>query len=336
MAILPEETSLIQKYLAPMAAPAGLNLQDDAACLSPSPGMDLVITTDTIVENIHFLSSDTPFQIAIKAITVNLSDLVAKGAIPVGYQIALSLPQKPSEKWLKEFSSGLGEQIHGKLLGGDLTLSNGGPLTISVTAIGEVPAGKMVRRMGANLGDSIFVCGQIGTKAIGLKCAQDLPWAKRVGLSTTEIDDLVNEYAAPRVAFADIYADCIQRHAHAALDISDGLVIDLERLCAASEVGAQVNVDNIPFSPTIEKLLKSQAITFVDLITGGDDYVQLFTAPSTLANEFARASTANFWEIGKIVEMSQGVTFLQSDGSPLLLEGRSGYDHFSQSDSKAK
>ena len=178
----PEETGLIRKYLAPLAGPSGLGLRDDTACLSPRIGHDLILTVDTIVEGIHFLKSDSAFDIAVKSITVNLSDLVAKGAEPVGYLVALSLPAKPEEHWMAEFSAGLAGQIYGLLMGGDLTVSKGGPLTISVTAIGEVPTGKMVRRDGASIGDDIYVCGPIGTKAAGLKCATDPLWAGACGL----------------------------------------------------------------------------------------------------------------------------------------------------------
>ena len=328
MVKLPEETGLIQKYLAPLAGPDGLGLADDAACLSPTPGMDLVITTDTIVENVHFLSADPPFDIAIKAVTVNLSDLVAKGATPVGYQVALTFPQKPDEVWMVEFARGLGEQIAGRLLGGDITVSRGGPLTISVTAIGEVPVGKMVRRNGARVGDDIYVCGPVGTKAAGLKCALDLSWAKQAGLGAVEIRDLVSQYTAPMVVFADLYAATVRDHASAALDISDGLAIDLERLCAASNVGAQIRVDEIPLHPLVRDLVDRQAFSMAEAVTGGDDYVALFTAPPDAAPQIRETVLAKFHRIGKVVEAAKGVTFLNADGSALSLGGRKGYDHF--------
>jgi len=329
MATPPEETGLIQKYLLPLAGPGGLGLTDDAACLSANPGMDWVITTDTIVENVHFLAADTPFDIAIKAITVNLSDLVAKGADPVGYQIALSLPQKPGNDWIADFASGLAEQISGRLLGGDITVSHGGPLTISVTAIGEVPAGKMVRRDGASVGDAIYVCGAIGTRAAGLKCALDENWAKRSGLTPVEVEELVSSYRAPRVPCSDQVAGLLRDNATAALDISDGLVIDLERLCAASKVGASIDVEAIPLDPAVRRLIEMGGFSLLDAITGGDDYVALFTAAPEHASGIDACRIPDCRQIGTVTSLQQGVTFSKPDGSGLSLEGRKGYDHFS-------
>ena len=330
MAIQPEETSLIRKYLAPLAGPSGLGLKDDAACLSPRPGHDLVLTVDTIVEGIHFLKSDSPFDVAVKSVTVNLSDLVAKGAKPLGYLVALSLPQKPNEDWMEKFSAGLGSQIRGKLFGGDMTVSKGGPLTISVTAVGEVPTGLMVRRDGAKIGDDIYVCGPIGTKAAGLKCALDLSLASSAGIEHTDIGELIRHYAAPLVENAEPFADLIRNNASASLDVSDGLVMDLQRLCDASGVGAQILADDIPLHPIVRKLVSNNAFSLVDAITGGDDYVALFTAsPQTATVIDAAAGSARSYRIGKIVGVQEGVTFLDKEGLPLFLDGRSGYDHFS-------
>jgi len=330
MAKQPEETGLIQKYLAPLAGPAGLGLADDAACFTPPPGTDLVITTDTIVEGVHFLSANTPYQVAIKAITVNLSDLVAKGADPLGYQLALSLPQKPKEAWIADFASGLAEQANGKLLGGDITVSKGGPLTISVTAIGAVPSGRMVRRDGAKIGDDIHLCGPIGTSAAGLKAALDLPWAKRTGLSAADIGELLFTYAAPMVAFSDDYAARIRDHASASLDVSDGLAIDLDRLCSASGVGAKIMVEQIPLNPVVARLVASGDLSMQDVITGGDDYVALIAAPPSARQALSRGPLGRCHRIGRIVSAGEGVTYSYEDGSSLVLGRRKGYDHFSQ------
>lgn len=330
MAKQPEETNLIQKYLAPLAGSAGLGLKDDAANLAPKPGMDLVLTADTIVADVHFLAGDNPFDIAVKAITVNLSDLVAKGADPLGYLLALTFPAKPSEKWFEQFTSGLETQISGKLLGGDITVSNGGPLTITVTAIGEVPSGKMIRRYGAGEGDHIFVGGNIGTSAAGLKCAQLCQQdAAKLGLSEEDFGDLVEQYSAPFLAYHKQLSNIIQENATASLDISDGLVIDLNRLCEASGVGAEIAIGNIPLHGAVRRSIDGGAFSLLDAVTGGDDYVPLFTvSPERLEAFMKEIEDLPVTKIGKTLSADKAVTFKYDDGSELSLEGRSGYDHF--------
>ncbi|MGB7287644.1 MAG: thiamine-phosphate kinase [Salaquimonas sp.] len=326
----PEETSLIQKYLAPLAGPAGLKLKDDAACLTPKPGTDLVLTADTIVADVHFIASDSPFDIAIKAITVNLSDLVAKGAQPVGYLVALSFPQKPDENWMAQFAAGLNIQINGKLLGGDMTVSKGGPLTITVTAVGEVPSGKMIRRSGARAGDKIFVGGNIGSKAIGLKCAQNAEWAIGSGLDEDELSELIEEYAAPLIAFPTELAHLVGVFASAGLDVSDGLVIDLQRLCTASELSAEVNLSDIPMHQSVRQLIGDDTAKLIDVITGGDDYIPLFTVAEERLEAFRKDPTSQYCTmIGQMMSGDKSVAFRQKDGNVLSLDGRSGYDHFS-------
>lgn len=332
---VPEETNFIQKYLAPLAGEAGLGLKDDAASFTPRSGMDLVLTADTIVQGTHFLASDNAFDIAVKAITVNLSDLVAKGAKPVGYLFSLSFPQKPDEAWFGEFAAGLATQIKGQLLGGDITVSHGGPLTISVTAIGEVPTGKMVRRNGAQTDDHIFVGGAIGTKTVGLKCALNPEWAEQTGLTVEDRDELIEEYAAPILPHWAELSAVIQQFASASMDVSDGLAIDLIRLCEASGVGALVEVKLTPFHPIIKQLIENGALTLAEAITGGDDYVPLFTVPDErLAPFLEAAKNLPTTRIGNVMPKEKSVTFLNRDHSSLSLGGRLGYDHFSSNEEK--
>lgn len=324
------ETDLIQKHFAPLAAPGGLALRDDAACISPDKGHEIVLTVDTIVEGVHFLPADLPADIAKKAISVNLSDLVAKGADPLGYLVALSLPQRPAEEWISEFARGLGEMASGKILGGDMTSSRGGPLTVSVTAIGQVPKGKMVRRDGAKPGDALFVTGAVGTKAAGLRCAIDLPWAKSVGLGSEDFRELIQEYTTPLIPFADLYSRTIREHASASMDISDGLAIDLSRLCEASGAGAVVQLADLPLNPIVHRLVKDGKLSMRDIVTGGDDYVALFAAPATAEAEILATPLHKCHRIGTVLEADKGVTFLRADGSPLSLGSKMGYDHFSE------
>src|SRR5712671_2070447 len=163
------EDSLISRYFKPLATdPGAFNLADDAAILRAS-GDDIVVTTDAIVEGVHFLSDDPPDTVARKALRVNLSDLAAKGATPAGFVLTLAL-RAADDAWLTPFARGLGEDaglFDCPLLGGD-TVSTPGPLTISITAFGRVPAGRMIRRSGAKPGDRVMVTGTIGDAALGL------------------------------------------------------------------------------------------------------------------------------------------------------------------------
>ena len=321
------ETDLIQKYLAPLAAPAGLGLADDAACLMPSPGMELVLTADAIVEGTHFLSGDPPADIAAKAIAVNLSDLTAKGAAPLGYLVALVLPQVPKEEWFAGFAKGLSARAHGRILGGDLAVG-GNAVSISVTAIGEVPHGRMVRRSGARVGDRLFVTGPIGTKAAGLRVLADPAWTAAAGESG--LDELAAEYRAPAIPFNDIYARIIRDNASAAMDVSDGLLIDLERLCAASGTGARIEADAVPLHKAVRSLIERGYFSREEAFTGGDDYVCLFAVPPQKADALAAAGgIARCHPIGEIVPQAGGVVIADAAGSPMAFAGRHGYDHFS-------
>ena len=325
----PDETGLIQKYLAPLAAPGGLGLVDDAACLQPLAGHDLILTMDTIVAGTHFLAEDDPFDIATKAITVNRSDLVAKGADVVGYLVAITFATRPTDQWMQAFCEGLGEQATGKLLGGDITSSTG-PLTVTVTAIGQVKSGSMVKRSGASTGDKLFLSGNIGTSHCGLLCATNLGWVEKTGLPSEDIKILERAYSAPVLGDGELLSSIICIHASASLDVSDGLAIDLERLCDASGVGAQVDLFQVPLDPVVTELLNRELVTWSDLVTGGDDYVALFSVPQKqLAGLNSAIEDGSCFMIGEIVESEHGVTFNLGSGKGLSLGTRKGYDHFS-------
>src|SRR3954454_3809403 len=209
------EDSLIARYFRPLASdPGAFDLTDDAAILRSS-GDELVVTTDAIVEGVHFLSDDPPDTIARKALRVNLSDLAAKGAIPAGFVLTLALRQA-DEAWLKSFAAALGEdaaQFACPLLGGD-TVSTPGPLMVSVTAFGRVPPGKMIHRSGAKPGERVMVTGTIGDAALGLAVLKG-------GKVHAAVDDaaardlLIGRYRVPqpRSALASIVRD----HASAAM-----------------------------------------------------------------------------------------------------------------------
>src|SRR5262249_46994678 len=227
------EDSLIARYFKPLATDAGaLGLSDDAAVLK-ARGEDLVVTTDAIVEGVHFLADDPPDTIARKALRVNLSDLAAKGASPAGFVLTLAL-RGADDGWLTAFAGGLGadaKSFECPLLGGD-TVSTPGPLIVSITAFGHVPPGKMVRRNGARPGDRVLVTGTIGDAALGLDILTGGRVARTLADDPAGRDALVARYRVPEPRNA--LAGALREHASAAMDVSDGLAGDLTKLCAAS------------------------------------------------------------------------------------------------------
>src|SRR5881398_2866985 len=216
------EDSLIARYFRPLATdPGAFNLADDAALFKPS-GDDIVVTTDAVVEGVHFLPDDPPDTVARKALRVNLSDLAAKGAAPAGFVLTLAL-RDAGEVWLEPFALALGEDAKAfgcPLLGGD-TVSTPGPLMISITAFGRVPRGKMVHRSGAKPGDRVVVTGTIGDAALGLDILKGGAAAAALAGDAAAREMLTGRYCVPQPRNA--LATAVRDHAHAAMDVSDGL-----------------------------------------------------------------------------------------------------------------
>lgn len=274
----PGEFELIARYFAPIAGPGGLGLLDDAGLLRPGRGYEVVVTADALVAGVHFFPDDPPDAIGWKALAVNLSDLAAKGAKPEGFVLTLALPRGWTEGWLADFAGGLARMAEAAgcpLIGGD-TVSTSGPLTLSITAFGTVPAGRMVRRSGAKPGDIVLVSGSIGDGALGLKAhGPDKPdWVAR--LSAEDRAFLADRYLHPQPRHA--LAEALQRHASAAMDVSDGLVGDLAKLLSASHVGAEIDLDSIPLSGAARAALMAVPALAELAWTGGDDYEILCTA----------------------------------------------------------
>lgn len=285
------EDELIARFFTPLAGEGGLGLKDDAALLRPAPGHDLVLTVDGIVAGVHFLPPDPPGAVARKALGVNLSDLAAKGADPAGFLLTLALPDDWTEAWLKEFSEALGqaaEAFRCPLLGGDTVRANG-PLWVSITAVGQVPSGRMVRRGAARPGDRLCVTGTIGDAALGLKLKRDLPaWASR--LTKEEQDHLADRYLHPRPRLA--IARTLREHASAAMDVSDGLAGDLAKMMRASATSASIDLGAIPVSPAAQAALASGPRLMDGLVTGGDDYEILCAVPDDHLSAFLAESAA--------------------------------------------
>ena len=325
------EFEIIARYFAPLATnPAALALLDDAAVLAVPEGQELVLTCDTIIEGIHFLSADPPDSIGHKALAVNLSDLAAKGARPHAYLLSLALPELPGAAWLEGFTEGLQrlqEQSGIDLIGGD-TSAIPGPLTISITALGLVPQGEAVLRRGALAGDRLYASGSIGDAALGLKLLREPRLAADWGLSGEEGDFLVERYRRPSARVA--LALPLRQYAHAAIDVSDGLAGDAAKLCKASGVGAAIEVARVPLSSAAAKAVACAPALLAKLLSAGDDYEILAAIGAAHAQAFAAAAQRHeqrVTAIGSIVPGDGQVALIDEGGRALEL-GRKGFAHF--------
>ena len=323
------EDSLIARYFGPLATdPGAFGLTDDAAVLNPA-GDDLVVTTDAIVEGVHFLPDDPPDTIARKALRVNLSDLAAKGATPTGFVLTLAL-RSTDDSWLAPFATALGEEAREftcPLLGGD-TVSTPGPVMISVTAFGRVPPGQMVRRHGARAGDRVVVTGTIGDAALGLAILKGGVVAAAVADDTATREMLVGRYRIPQPRTA--LANAVRDHASAAMDVSDGLAGDLAKLCATSGVSATISASSIPLSPAATALLTRGVVGIDAMVAGGDDYEILCTVPGNRFDAFAKTAAiagVSVTAIGTIVAGRSAPRFVDETGSEIALQ-RLSYSHF--------
>lgn len=312
----PSEDELIARHFGPLAGPAGLGLRDDAALVRPEPGHDLVLTVDALVAGVHFFPDDPPADIAAKALGVNLSDLAAKGAEPTGFLLALALPSGWTEAWLAAFCAGLGETARAfacPLIGGD-TVRAAGALTLSVTAIGQVPEGRMVRRTTARAGDLICVTGTIGDAVFGLALAAAAPPPWRARLADAEAAFLLDRYRRPRPRLA--VAGLLRDLAHAGMDVSDGLAGDAAKLLRASGVSGRIDLDRVPHSPAARAILAADPAWRDRLVTGGDDYEILFTLPPSRLASMREGSARAGLPVTVIGEVGEG------DGLAFLDDGR--------------
>lgn len=312
------EFELIRRHFAGLTPPAGdvvLGIGDDAALLRLAPGQELVVTTDSLVAGRHFPLATAPADIGWKSLAVNLSDLAAMGAEARWFTLALTLPES-DEAWVSGFATGLRELalIHRvALVGGDTTR---GPLSITVTAMGQVPAGQALRRDGARAGDLVCVTGMLGDAALALRdldAAGDRTLRQRLDRPT------------PRMA-AGL---ALRGLARAALDLSDGLTGDLRHICVASGVGAELDAAKLPrsaaFTATTDGMTESER--FALQAQGGDDYeLCVCLPPVRLAEAQARLVPLPLTVIGRITA-ERGLRLRYADGRTLPLTG-SGYTHF--------
>jgi thiamine-monophosphate kinase len=318
------EEELIAQIFAPLAAPSGFGLADDAALLA-SPG-DLVVTTDALVAGVHFFPDDPPGLVAKKALRVNLSDLAAKGAEPAGFLLTLALPPDWTDHWARGFAAGLAEDARAfacPLHGGDTTATPG-PLMVSITAFGRAGE-RFVPRSGARPGDAIYVTGTIGDAALGLAVRRGEAVAAR--LSAPARAHLLDRYLLPRPRLE--MSQALRRFASAAMDVSDGLAGDLAKLARASGVGARVELARVPLSEAAQEAIALDPALRERAVTGGDDYELLCCAPPSAAAALelaARAGGVGLTAIGEVAAGREAV-FLERDGTQRRFE-RPSFSHF--------
>ncbi|MGN2242107.1 thiamine-phosphate kinase [Frateuria sp. GZRR33] len=297
-----------------------LGIGDDAAVLAVPPGQQLAVAIDTLVEGVHFPHGTAPQDIGWKALAVNLSDLAAMGATPAWALLALTLPQG-DPPWIDDLAEGFARlaREHGvALVGGDTTR---GPLCLSVAVHGFVPAGQALARSGACVGDAVFVTGSLGSAAGGLRLVQGrLPFDP--GNEAHRSLRARLDRPTPRVR-AGV---ALRAHASACIDVSDGLLSDLGHICAASGVGAELDLDALPLLPALRSVFGHAAARELAL-TGGDDYELCFTVPTAAVGPMQAALAevgAHATRIGAVIE-GQGVRAI---GGTALAAMRGGWDHF--------
>ncbi|MEA2760156.1 MAG: thiamine-monophosphate kinase [Methylobacteriaceae bacterium] len=322
------EDDLIARFFAPIAGQGGLGLRDDAALVAISPDEELVVTADALAAGVHFFADDPPESIARKALRVNLSDLAAKGATPSGFLLSLALPKDWHEDWLTEFANALAKDARDfacPLLGGD-TIRSPGELFLSITALGAVPRGKMVRRDGARAADRIYVSGTIGDAAAGLTLRRQ----KGPGLSIDQDGRafLLDRYLHPRPRLG--LAPILRAYATAAMDISDGFAGDLTKMLRVSSVSARIELRHIPLSDAARSALAADPSLHDRLLTGGDDYEILCTVPPHESGSFeaaAKKATIDVTAIGTVEAGHDAPCFLDQDGTKKTF-ARGSFSHF--------
>ena len=324
-----KEFSRIKKFFRPLTSQrmGAMELLDDAALVPTKKTDSIVVSTDALVEKIHFHSDERADFIARKALRTNLSDLAAMGSKPFAYNLALIIGKKKSiniDQWLKLFSKGLAadqKKFGIELIGGD-TVTSFGPTSICISIFGTPNPKRSLLRRGAKVGDGIFVSGTIGDAALGLT----LRGNRSLSCLSIENSYCISRYRIPRpridlgLALGEV--------ASAAMDISDGLFQDLSHLCGASNVGGLVHANKIPLSKEVSTFVKEKKFSIEQVITGGDDYELIFTAPVTKEKSIfnmARVTKTRITRIG-IVQSGGGISILDKNGD-IIPVSKAGYSH---------
>jgi len=316
------EFELIRRYFSQQPVTRSdvlVGVGDDAAVMQLPGGMQLVTTSDVLVEGVHFPPETAPADIGYKSLAVNLSDLAAMGAEPAWFTLNLSLPEAAPE-WLEGFCAGmfaLAARYQVQLVGGDTVR---GPLTIGVQAHGLVPAGGALLRSGAKAGDRVYLSGTVGDAGLGLLYLQgELPPGDDAGALIEKLNR-----PAPRVELGI----ALRGIASSAIDVSDGLVADLGHILRASAVGARISLDRVPLSPAYRARFE-RAEGWTLALTNGDDYELCFTVPAGKEQDIARIQQQCFVELSWIGEIAAdaGLHVVAADGSDYAVPS-AGHDHF--------
>jgi thiamine-monophosphate kinase len=322
----PGEFELIARIFAPLArgAPGAFDLSDDVAVLTPRAGHEIVLKTDSLIEGVHFRRDDPPSTVGRKALRRALSDLAAKGAEPTAYLLALALPEWPDTNWLEAFALGLSrDQVEFgiSLIGGE-TNATPGPVTITITAVGFTPEGKLTRRNGARPGDLVFVTGTVGDADAGLAILTE-----QAAASDPASEFLISRYQvpAPRLTLGRALRGC----AGASIDVSDGLLADLGHVADASGVRVEIDAGAIPLSLQFRQIRGDDLDARLGAATAGDDYEIAFAAPSSSASvirEIGGKTSTEVTQIGRVTP-GCGVALLDGAGAEIPVKQR-GYTHF--------
>ena len=315
------EFSLINRYFKNLTAQQDvvIGIDDDAAILEPTQGHQLALATDSLVCAVHFPEEANAYQVATRSLCVNLSDMAAMGAIPKWFTLALTLPKQLAKThWLQNFSQGLADiakQYNVALVGGDTTA---GPLTISITVAGELPAGEALCRGGAQVGDNIYISGTLGDGAAGLYELTHNP--------KTISERLLQRFYAPQPQIE--LGKGLRDYATACIDISDGLIADLGHICKASGLGAQIKSDLLPVHSELKVNNSNHFQQWA--LTGGDDYQLCFTVPEAKQPAFeswAQKNNILVSKIGNMTELQHNQDSILLDSKPVSV-GYGGYTHF--------
>jgi thiamine-monophosphate kinase len=312
------EFDLIRRYFSRPVQRAVLGAGDDCALLAPTPGMQIAVSTDTLVEGRHFLPTVPPERLGHKALAVNLSDLAACGAQPLAFTLALTLP-RVDDVFLQRFADGLyalADEHTIELVGGDTTA---GPLAIVITVFGEVPPAQALRRSCARAGDDLWVSGTLGDARLALEAFRG---ALRLSADDFDTTRRAMELPQPRVALGL----ALRGIANSAIDLSDGLVGDLAHVLRASAVGATLAFDQLPRSAAVSR--QSMAVQHESLLAGGDDYELLFTAPPALQAAVQRAADQAHTPVARIgrIDAEPGLRVIDAGAGAIPLPR--GFDHF--------
>ncbi len=323
------EFELIEKYFKPLAegAPGALGLSDDAALLAAPEGCELVLTADAMIEGVHFLPDQPPELVARKLLRVNLSDLAAMGARPLGYLVTAAWPERLDESWIAGFAQGLAEDQGGfgiHLLGGDTTRT-AGPVALSLTAVGAVPVGGALRRGTARDGDLLFVSGTIGDSLLGLKVLR----GELEALGDDDRATLVARHRLPEPRLALGQALLEESLATAAIDLSDGLIADIGHIAETSGLAARIAAAAVPLSAAAERAVAGDAELRAALFGGGEDYELAFAAAPEQAEAIAALGRRLGLPIAQIGDLGpgEGVRLIGRDGEDLPVVS-AGWTHF--------